>query len=73
MLQGRFAAAEDPLRQAIALVPERPAQQLMLAQCLEQLGRRDEAIAAYRAEAAVESQFKQAAIERLSQLSPAKR
>ncbi|HEX8926434.1 MAG TPA: tetratricopeptide repeat protein [Terriglobales bacterium] len=68
LMQGKAAAAEGPLRKAITIAPDRPAQHFVLGQCLEQLGRRDEAVAAYRAETAINSQFKQAALERLAQL-----
>ncbi len=68
MRMGRPEDAEYPLRQALALVPDRPGLHLDLGQALEVLGRTDEARLEYEREIAVSPNNKDLAYEFIDRL-----
>jgi tetratricopeptide (TPR) repeat protein len=65
---GQAAAAEQPLRAAIAVAPERPGQHLALGECLQALGRGKEAIAEFNAEMTTGPEYREAARQKILQL-----
>ena len=69
---GDAASAEQPLRQAIAVAPDRPGLHFTLGECLQMLGRTDDARAEFKAEASIASDYREAALQRLSQLQTAR-
>jgi protein O-mannosyl-transferase len=69
---GQADTAEAPLRQAIAAAPDRPGQHFALGECLRRLGRTEEASAEFRAETAIGPDFREAALQRLSELRAGK-
>jgi tetratricopeptide (TPR) repeat protein len=68
LLMGHAAAAEEPLRRAIAAAADRPGQHLALGDCLRLLGRTGEARAEYKAEIAIAPDYREIAGKKLAQL-----
>jgi hypothetical protein len=68
LLMGHAAAAEEPLRQAIAIATDRPGQHLALGDCLAALGRSSEARAEYQTEIKIAPDYRDIASKKLAQL-----
>jgi hypothetical protein len=62
---GNPRGAEEPLRKAIAAAPLRPGQHFALGQCLQALGRSDEASAEFKAELAIRPNYRESASQDL--------
>jgi protein O-mannosyl-transferase len=69
---GNPQAAEEPLRRAIAAAPDRPGQHFMLGQCLQGLGRTDEANVEFRTATALSQDSRQTPLQQLPQSPAAK-
>jgi hypothetical protein len=65
---GNAGLAEQPLRQAIATAPDRSGQHLALGECLQELGRTDEAKTEFKNELSVGSEYREVVLQKLSQL-----